>query len=184
VTTAGSSRLRDVASKPPWRRMSRYTVGSVICFGVAEATFVVLFQPHILGARGASIAASIAGIIPGYTLNRRWTWGRRGQSDLWREVVPYWVVALVSTAAAALATGAANAAFAAWSRDARTIINATAYMATYGVLFVAKYVIFDQILFADRAGASGAASASDDSDDSGDDDLTVQLESESDRAIP
>ena len=144
--TVGASLL----AKPFWRRMSRYTMGSVVCFLVAEVTFVLLFKPHLLGARGASVVASIVGIIPGYTLNRQWTWGRRGKSDLWREVVPYWVTALVSTALAAVATGAANDAFANYSRDTRTIINAVAYMLTYGVLFIAKYIIFDRVLFAHR----------------------------------
>jgi putative flippase GtrA len=145
-----------VAAKPFWRRMSRYTIGSVICFLVAEVTFVALFKPHLLGARGASVVASIVGIIPGYTLNRRWTWGRRGRSDIWREVVPYWVTALVSTGLAAFATGAANDAFASYSRDTRTIVNAAAYMLTYGVLFIAKYIVFDRVLFAHRPTADTA----------------------------
>jgi putative flippase GtrA len=134
----------------PWRRLSRYTAGSVICFGVAELTFVLLFGPHLLGARGASVVASIAGIIPGYSLNRRWTWGRRGKSDIWREVVPYWATALVSTLVAAAVTGAVNGAFAEYARQTRTILDALAYMATYGALFVAKFVFFDRLLFASR----------------------------------
>ena len=146
-----------VVAKPFWRRMSRYTIGSIICFVVAEVTFVALFKPHLLGARGASVVASIVGIIPGYTLNRNWTWGRRGRSDIWREVVPYWATALVSTVLAALATGAANDAFADYSRDTRTIVNATAYMLTYGVLFIAKYILFDRVLFAHRPHADPTA---------------------------
>jgi putative flippase GtrA len=145
-------------TKELWRRMYRYAAGSVICFGVSEATFVALFWPHVLGARGASIAASIAGIIPGYPLNRSWTWGRKGKSDLWREVVPYWATALISTAVAAFVIGAVNAAFGEYSRDVRTAINATAYLVTYGVIFVAKYLLFDLVLFrAERAGGEPAA---------------------------
>ncbi|MCL6538877.1 MAG: GtrA family protein, partial [Acidothermus sp.] len=63
-----------------WRRMFRYTAGSAICFGVSEITFVVLFAPHVLGAKSSSVVASVAGIIPGYWLNRTWTWGRRHRS--------------------------------------------------------------------------------------------------------
>lgn len=136
---------------PGWLRFSRYTVGSAICFGVSEVVFVALFAPGLLGSKGAAIVASIAGIIPGYFLNRSWTWGRRGRSDFWREVVPYWATALISTALAALGTGAANALFADESRGVRTLINAVAYMLVYGVLFVAKYVVFHRWLFAPPA---------------------------------
>lgn len=142
---------------PTWLRFSRYTIGSIICFGVSELVFVLVFGPGLLGARGAAIVASIAGIIPGYFLNRSWTWGRRGRSDFWREVVPYWATALISTALAALGTGAANALFADQSRGVRTVINAVAYMLIYGVLFVAKFVIFQRWLFAPPAPVSAAA---------------------------
>jgi putative flippase GtrA len=127
----------------PWRRLTRYTLGSVICFLVAEVVLVVAFRTGVLGARGASVAGSVAGIVPGYLLNRRWTWSRRDRSDFWREVAPYWITALLSTAIAAAAIGIANAAFADQSRGTRTVINAATYCAVYGVLFVVKFVVFD-----------------------------------------
>jgi putative flippase GtrA len=142
--------IRRTARLPGWLRFSRYTIGSAICFGVSELVFVALFAPGALGSKGAAIVASIAGIIPGYFLNRSWTWGRTGKSDFWREVVPYWATALISTALAALGTGAANAIFADESRSVRTVINAAAYMLVYGVLFVAKYVVFHWWLFAPK----------------------------------
>lgn len=163
--TVGRDRLRELAFRrrvrlPAWLRFSRYTVGSAICFGVSELVFVALFWPGLLGSKGAAIVASIAGIIPGYFLNRSWTWGRTGRSDFWREVVPYWATALISTALAALGTGTANTIFADESRGTRTVINAVAYMLVYGVLFVAKYVVFHRWLFAPAAErAEGAAAA-------------------------
>ena len=149
--------LRRRRHMPHWLRLSRYTIGSIICFLVSEIVFVALFAPHLLGAKGASIAASIAGVIPGYYLNRTWTWGRRGKSDFWREVVPYWGVALVSAGLAALATGGANTAFADQSRLVRTAINAAVYMLTYGVIFVGKYLLFHKVLFRPPAVESVAA---------------------------
>lgn len=160
VRSAGRDRLHELLFRrrvrlPGWLRLSRYTAGSAICFGVSELVFVGLFAPGVLGSKGAAIVASIAGIIPGYFLNRSWTWGRTGRSDFWREVVPYWVTALISTALAALGTGAANALFADESRGVRTVINAAAYMLVYGVLFVAKYVVFHRWLFAPRPEPAG-----------------------------
>jgi putative flippase GtrA len=140
--------IRRRVRLPGWLRFSRYTAGSAICFGVSELVFIALFAPGFLGSKGAAIVASIAGIIPGFFLNRSWTWGRKGKSDFWREVVPYWATALVSTALAALGTGAANDIFADEPRGMRTLINAAAYMLVYGVLFIAKYIVFHRWLFA------------------------------------
>jgi putative flippase GtrA len=132
---------------PHWLRLSRYTIGSIICFAISETVFIVTFWSHLLGARSASIVASIAGTIPGYLLNRTWTWGRRHRSDFWREILPYWTIALAGALFAALATGAANAAVMSEPRATRTAINAFVYMATYGALFVGKYAIFNKWLF-------------------------------------
>lgn len=131
-------------------KLARYTAGSVVAFGTSEIAFVALFAPHLLGAKGSSIAASLIGIIPGYYLNRNWAWGRRGRSHPWREVAPYWATVLISTLAAALAIGAVNDAASDWSRAERTVVNAGTYMAVYGVLFVAKFVLFNSVLWKDR----------------------------------
>ncbi len=139
-----------------WQRLFRYTAGSVICFVVSEITFVLLFAPHVLGARGSSVVASIAGIIPGYFLNRNWTWDRRGRSDFWREVAPYWATAIISTVVAAVVIGFVNDAFINDSRAVRTVLNATAYMVTYGVIFVAKFVLFERVLFRNAADGTAA----------------------------
>lgn len=132
-------------------RLFRYAAGSVVAFAVSEISFVVLFAPHLLGAKGASIVASLIGVIPGYFLNRNWAWGRRGRSHPWREILPYWVTVLVSTALAAVTIGAVNHAATAadLGRDVRTVLNAITYCAVYGTLFVAKFVVFNRWLFGD-----------------------------------
>ena len=131
-------------------RLFRYTVGSAVAFGVSEACFVALFAPHLLGAKGSSVVASIVGVIPGYFLNRNWTWGRRGRSHLWREVAPYWGTVAASTVLAAVGTGSVNEAVAGLSRNVRTVVDAAAYCAVNGALFVAKFVLFNTRLFGDR----------------------------------
>ena len=59
----------------------------------------------------------------------------------------------VSTLSAALAIGAVNSAVSDWSRAERTVINAGTYMAVYGVLFVVKFLLFNHVLWKDRAQA-------------------------------
>jgi putative flippase GtrA len=120
---------------------------SAICFGISEVVLIVLFATHLLGARSAAIVASIAGIIPGYQLNRTWIAGRSHRSHFWREVVPYWSTSLSIALLAALVTGAANALFINESRGVRTVINASAYMLTYATTLTFKYLIFHRVLF-------------------------------------
>jgi putative flippase GtrA len=132
-------------------KMMRYALGSVVSFGVSEITLVVLFAPHILGARGSSLIASVAGLIPGYFLNRNWAWGRRGRSDMWREVVPYWVTVVVTAIVAALSIGAVNSAVADMSRPVRTVLNALTYLAVYGFFFVVKFALFERLFRAPEA---------------------------------
>lgn len=134
-------------------KLLRYSLGSAVAFGVSEIVFVVLFAPHVLGAKGSSIVASVAGVVPGYFLNRNWTWGRRGRSSLWRETVPYWLVFAVSTLSAAVTIGAVNGAVADHSRGVRTVINAFAFFGVNGVIFVVKFVLFNRWLFAHREAA-------------------------------
>jgi putative flippase GtrA len=132
---------------PAWLKVSRYVLTSGICFAISEIVLVALFWSHLLGARSASIVASIAGIIPGYQLNRTWVAGRKHRSHFWREVAPYWVTSLSIALLAALVTGAANAMFIHESRGTRTIINAAAYMLTYATTLTFKFLFFHRVLF-------------------------------------
>ena len=56
-------------------------------------------------ARAANVVACAVATVPSYYLNRCWAWGRRGRSHLWKEVVPFWVIAF---AGLALSTWAAD----------------------------------------------------------------------------
>ena len=38
----------------------------------------------------ANVLATAVATVPSYHLNRRWTWGKRDASDMWREVMPFW----------------------------------------------------------------------------------------------
>lgn len=143
---------------PAWLKVSRYMLTSAICFGISEAVLIALFWSHLLGARSASIVASVAGIIPGYQLNRTWIAGRSHRSHFWREVVPYWATSLSIALLAAVVTGAANATFIHESRGTRTIINAAAYMLTYATTLTFKYLFFHRVLF--KPPHRGAAHAS------------------------
>ena len=138
-------------------RFARYSVGSVVAVVASEVAFVACYGTGLLGTTGSSAVAFVAGAIPNYVLNRSWTWGRRGRVRVGREVVLYALVSAVSFGASALATGATSrlAPRLTNSHDQRTALVACSYLATYGVLFIAKFVIYQKVIFAGTGRAEG-----------------------------
>jgi putative flippase GtrA len=132
-------------------RFGRYTLGSVVAVVTSEIAFVACYGTGLLGTTASSAVAFVAGAIPNYVLNRTWAWGRRGPVRVGREVVLYAVVSVVSFGASALATGWAShwAPKVTGSHALRTALVAAAYLATYGVLFVAKFVVYQFVIFAE-----------------------------------
>ena len=131
-----------------WARVLRYAVGSV----VAAATSAVVFAGcYDLGvpALPANVLAFVAGAIPNWVLNRRWAWQREGRVHVRREVVTYAVISLVSLAASTLATDRADreAPLLTASHTLQVTFVAGAYVLTYGVLFIAKYLLYEFVVF-------------------------------------
>jgi glycosyltransferase involved in cell wall biosynthesis len=132
-------------------RLIRYTAGSAICLMVSE---IALFVLVLAGLQGwlASLLASAAGIIPGYPLNRTWTFGRRGRSHVWREVLPYWLTTIGGALFAALLVGIAtplvkNAGTTSLTTAAIAVI---VYVGAYGSVWLLKFVYLDRVLFRPR----------------------------------
>ncbi len=140
-------------------RATKSLIGSVVATVASEVTFAAVYGSGALGTTASSAAAFVAGAVPNYILNRSWAWGRRGRVRVWREVVLYAVVSLVSFAASALATGwTAHATRHLSDHALRVAAVSAAYLATYAVLFGAKFLIYDFVIFAGPAGDSDRAS--------------------------
>jgi putative flippase GtrA len=104
---------------------------------------VLLLTNGVLGwsAVTANITAVSIGAVPSYALNRAWVWGKRGRSHLWREVVPFWALALLGLAFSTLVVAIADD----WW-DAPLVVN-VANIFAFGVLWVVKYLLLDTLLF-------------------------------------
>jgi hypothetical protein len=91
--------------------------------------------------------------IPAYYLYRQWVWSKRGKSHLWKEVAPFWLTAIIGWALATYSVRIAESAAKSHhlSSPARVAVVAATYIAAYGVLWVAKFVLFDKVLFARHA---------------------------------
>jgi putative flippase GtrA len=96
--------------------------------------------------------ATAAGTIPSYELNRKWAWGKTGKSHLWKEVVPFWVLAFiglaVSTWWAVMAESLAKSHH--FSHSNQTAVVELAVISAFGVLWIAKYAVINKVLFVHR----------------------------------
>jgi glycosyltransferase involved in cell wall biosynthesis len=133
---------------PLGTRLIRYTAGSAICLVVSEIALFVLLLAGVQGW-AASLLASAAGIIPGYPLNRTWTFGRRGRSHVWREVMPYWLATLGGALFAALLVGIATPLVknAGTTALMTAVVGVVVYVGAYGSIWLLKFVYLDRLLF-------------------------------------
>lgn len=133
------------------RRLIKFASVSVIS---TLCTQLVLFLTYdVISIRSAiecNIIATAVSTIPAYWLNRTWTWGRRGKSDLWREVVPFWVISFVGLVLSTVAVGLAahNADAVSSSSAVRHAFVHFANIFAYALIWVGRYVIFNKYLFA------------------------------------
>jgi putative flippase GtrA len=140
------------------RKQIRYLVASAASLTVAQAVLAVTYGIAGWTAMTANVASFVVATAFAYVIQRRWTWRRNDRSNLWREVVPFWAIAGVGLAASTIAVRVA-AGFAqenVASRLVQTLALVAASTATYGVLWVAKFLILERYLFG-RATPTGAS---------------------------
>jgi putative flippase GtrA len=146
------------ASRPSHRhslvgRLSR-------CMGVSVVTTIVSVTTLTLGIAVVGMAAWMANItatsvatVPSYHLNRRWTWGKTDASNLWREVLPFWVLSFLGLVLSTIAV----ALTAAWtdgmhfpSPAMHTGVILAAHLSGFGALWIVQFVLLDRVLFVER----------------------------------
>ncbi len=134
-----------------WWRALRYSAVSVV--GVA-VTQVLLVAAH--GGLGLepimanTIAVSVAA-IPVFFLNRAWVWQLNGRSSFRREVMPFWGFTIAGLLLSTIAVAVAS------SMTTATLAVSAANIGAFGVLWIAKFFVLDEVVFA----AASAATAGD-----------------------
>jgi putative flippase GtrA len=124
---------------PTIRKLMKYSMASVVAVAVGQPVLWICFGP--LGAIPANLVSVSAGAVPNYLINRRWTWQQTGKNRLWGEVVPFWVMS---------ALGMVLSLWAVWYAERRwdtTVAVAIAQLAGFGVLWLAKFVVLDKVMW-------------------------------------
>jgi len=136
-------------------RLSRCITVSVITTVISVTTIIVSTAVFGIAAMFANVIATSVATVPSYSLNRRWTWGRRDRSDLLREVLPFWVLAFCGLALSTVTVGIADS----WASQMHlapflhTAAILTGHLGGFGILWVVQFVLLDRVLFGARPAA-------------------------------
>jgi putative flippase GtrA len=132
--------------------MTRYTVGSIVAALTSAVVFAVLYVLGV-GTTACSVVAFIAGAIPNWILNRRWAFRVQGKIAIGREVIAYIVVSALTLLATTEAT--------AWTQrqvqnlpahhGIRVALVTASYLAVFGILFVARFAVYEFWIFSGRS---------------------------------
>ena len=127
----------------------KYTMVSIISVIVGQSLLVLAFLGFHWSAVTANLFAVGISAIPSYYLNRAWAWGKRGRSHLLKEVVPFWGMAFLGLALSTVFVHVAEDFAQDFSRTrlVQTVIINGAALAAFGVLWIAKFVILNKLMF-------------------------------------
>lgn len=135
------SLLRAPLGSPTILKLVKYSTASLAGVTVGQATIVFCLEALEWPALAANLASVTLGCIPNYAINRYWTWQQSGQNRLWGEVIPFWAMAALGAVLSMLAVAFAD------HRWGTTLAVAIANLAGFGVLWVAKFLVLDKIMW-------------------------------------
>ena len=144
-----------VAIKGKGLKYSMVSVFNVI-FG---QTLLTIFLHIGVNKAEANAAAVIISAIPAYYMSRAWVWGKRGKSELKREVLPFWIFVFIGLLLSTVGVGLV-AHFYAAPKDASFFAPAklaanVASLLAFGVLWVIRFFWMDKAFHLDHHHAHG-----------------------------
>lgn len=123
------------------RRLLRYSAVSVFNVVFGQSLLVLAFSGFRWSHTASNVFAVAVSAGPAYFLSRKYVWEKQGSHHLTREVIPFWALAfaglLLSTASAWLVGR--------WSH--RQILLNLANLASFGFVWLFKFVVLDRYLF-------------------------------------
>jgi putative flippase GtrA len=134
------------------QRFSRFVLVAVVSLATSEiALAVFLYGPaQLTGGISGGLAAAVGAAVS-YVLSR-WAWERKGRPQLLRETLPFWLVSAGVWVFLGIATklGIEAAELLQVHGFEKAIVIGGVYFAANCITFVARFLIFHFLLFADR----------------------------------
>ena len=137
---------------PEGQKLVKYSVASAVAVVISEICLVMFNGVIGMSAWVSSSLATAIAAFPNYYMNRKWAWGKTGRSHMLKEVVPFWALAVLGWAVSTFSVYLME------HYDQRhgvshlltTASVAVVYIGAFGVLWVAKFVIFNKLMFVHR----------------------------------
>ncbi len=131
----------------------KYSMVSIfnVIFG---QTLLFLFVHFDVRPAPANVLAVVISAIPAYYMSRAWIWGKRGKSELKREVLPFCVFVFIglvlSTGSVWLATHYFPVPADATMLNPRKLLPNIANIVAFGVLWVIRFFWMDKAFHLDQ----------------------------------
>ena len=130
------------------RRIARFAISSMVAAATSFVVFAILYvltsQPTL-----CSIVAFLAGAIPNWTLNRKWTWKVEGRVSLGREIVAYVVISAATLVLLSLATSWTHrhVQSIAPGHGIRVLLVTGSYFAVLACLYGVRFFLYERWIF-------------------------------------
>jgi len=141
------------------KRFSRFALVAVVGVVTSQIVLGLLTGPfNIYSAGAAGVIASMTAALVSYLLSR-WAWERTGKPNLLREAVPFWLVSMAVWAILGLTSHFASV----WAHSEgythlkKHLVVQGAYFLMNCVTFMARFLFFHYVLFANKGAHAGGA---------------------------
>jgi putative flippase GtrA len=119
----------------------RYTMVSLFGVVFTQVELAIAVGLLDLDPTRSNVVAVMICAVPVFLLNKRWVWNVDGKVSVRREIVPFWVFTAAGLALSTLLVAIAE------NVSDSTLVIMGASISGFGLLWVAKFLFLDQIMF-------------------------------------
>jgi putative flippase GtrA len=134
-------------------KLVRFGTVSVVGIVLTQALLLVLHGVMNEAAELANVLAVSLSSMPVFMLNKRWVWGRGGPARVRRELLPFWGFTLLGLVLSTVLVSVVD------DRTDHTWPVMLANIAGFGVVWLAKFLFLDAVVFGDADDEDAVADA-------------------------
>ena len=143
------------------KRFTRFLLVALVAVITSQVVLGLLTGPVNLTAGASGVIASMTAALVSYLLSR-WAWERTGRPDLLRETVPFWLVSAAVWGILGLTSHYASvfAHAEGYTHFKKHLVVQGAYFLMNCITFVARFVFFHYVLFANKESPASTSAPS------------------------